>query len=362
MDFTMDIKYSALLAIGLIFGVFLGYLSLSGIKKEVSDENQQDILLSINKKPVENQEYRTEPLVVVSEKQQLDEEKPRIVTTTKESELASFLSESDVNNKFSKLVNIKNIAHCTECIPLLRDYLLSNNLSSDQLQKVTDLLAKGNSPDMASMLLDTVTTMVAQTGYNQRSQFIMDALQKFDSIDVSKSFSDYFVNNQDVSTELQYTLVKIINSTSDRGKVADYIVDQFTLTADDSTRNKLLSINHPESLAKIGALALEQGDKALYTKVIAQIDSNPSEYTFNVLLSMSHEQDSTYQTGDVSLTDTAQQWAYHQLSGSRLDFIENQLTQGLIAETDKPLVLDILQHSEDQTRSSQIIAKFWQRG
>ena len=59
------------------------------------------------------------------------------------------------------------------------------------------------------------------------------------------------------------------------------------------------------------------------------------------------------------IEDMAKQWAYRQLSGERLDFIEEQLANGKLSEAEMPLVLNMLENSEDQIHGHEIISKFW---
>jgi hypothetical protein len=122
-------------------------------------------------------------------------------------------------------------------------------------------------------------------------------------------------------------------------------------------REKLLAINHPETLVQISSQALVQDDIELYKQANEQLTSNPSKYTLNALLSM--EQMKSVDTEETNkIVNTAYQLAERQFSGNRLDYIEANLAQGVYSEQEKSLVLDVLTHSEDQLRSSEIIAKF----
>lgn len=354
-------QYYFLLAIGLAFGFSVEGMFLHRIQNENfhSIEKQSVVLSMLNASMSQSAYVQSDKTSIVDKGTKKNQsENANVIDFYAELNLA--LSSPDVNKKLSNLVRLNDFAKCVSCLPVLKDYLLSDNLSDAQVQAFVNSVIASNNSEMASMLLDAAATMIAQDGYSQRSQFLMDALERVDSSDIAKSFSDYLVSHQDISPELQRSIVDSINNASDRDKVAGYIAEQFMLNADDTVRDKLLSIDHPEALEKIGVAALEQGDNTLYAKVIDRIDSNPSEHTFNVLLSMAHTQDSTSQTDQTSLTEVAQQWAYHQLSGSRLDFIEKQLAQGLIADHDKQLVWEMLKHSEDQVRGREIIAKFWQ--
>lgn len=254
------------------------------------------------------------------------------------------------------------IAKCEECIQLLRDRLLSGNLLGEQFEQLVDWLSQSDHPELADMLLSAVATMIAQDGYTERSGIIVSSLENFTSTEVANGFADYYVNNQNAVPELQESLLRVINNATDRDQVGSYIAEKFATVIDPYMRDKLLEINHPESLEKISALALGQGDAGLYSSVVEQIKSNPSQHAFDVLLSMYQTQSAGYFDGAVSVEEVATQWAYHQLSGSRLDFIEEQLAQGYFSEQDKQLTLAILKHSEDQVRGREIIAKFWVDG
>ena len=285
--------------------------------------------------------------------------KPIVTNADIYPQLDELLSRLKSNEQIRLPFDLDHLAKCNECIQLLRDYLLSSDFSDEQLTQLASLLNEGNHPELAAILVDATTMLIAQSGYNDRSKILIDALSGFNSSEVVKYFSDYFLSNQGIPAELEEGLVKVINNSTDREQVASYLAEQFNGTVDTAIREKLLAIGYPESLEKISTLALEQGDSALYAKVIDQIKINPSEHTFNVLLSIAQTQPTGNFDGSVPVADMATEWAYHQLSGSRLDFIENQLAQGAVSEQDKQLVRQILEHSEDQVRGRALVAKFW---
>ena len=256
-----------------------------------------------------------------------------------------------------QLFDLTGIAHCSRCLALLQNYLLTSNLTNKQLAQLANSLSRGNHPELATLLAETVAKMMHQSNDSKRNALLINALAKFNSAQVAKAFSSYLISDNKMPLPLRDALINNINETSNRFQVATDIVKQFNATNEVTVRDKLLNINHPEALAQIGSQALEQNNTELYNQTNEQLKSNPSKYALDALLSMSQiNPTDTPQVNQV--VESAYQLANRQFSGNRLDYIEQKLTQGAYSEQDKSLVLDILTHSEDQIRSSEIIAKF----
>lgn len=287
-------------------------------------------------------------------------EKTRFVTTNQKPEIIgdnAARRESEQIKSFPN-PNNSNSTYEDNAVNIL-DALFDQKISDQMLRQLIKASINADRGQSIDILLDALVSLSAQYGYNKRSQIIIDVLTEVNSIEVAKKISDYLVNISNTSPELENAMVGVVNAVTNRDEMADYIAEQFMLSADNNVREKLLAIDYPESLERIADFSLMQGDNAFYTKVIDRLDSNPYEHTFNVLLSMNNNQNMTYLASQTPIIEVAQQWAYHQLSGSRFDFVESQLAQGKVSENDKPLVLEMLKHSEDQVRGQAIIAKYW---
>ena len=251
-----------------------------------------------------------------------------------------------------QLADISNIAHCASCVQLLKDYLLAGNLSKKQLAQLANSLSRGNHPELATMLVETIEKML-RSGQGKRGELVMNALVTFNSAQVAQRFSDYLASTPEIPRSLQDALINNINETTNRRQVAADLVKQFNAMNDVAGREKLLAIDHPEALAQINSQALAQGNAELYNQTIEQLKSNPSKYALDAVLALKDTP-----SVDNQLLDAAYTLANRQLSGNRLDYIENKLAQGGYSEQDKSIVLDVLTHSEDQVRGSEIVAKF----
>jgi hypothetical protein len=257
-----------------------------------------------------------------------------------------------------RLADLNSIAQCPSCLAMLKNHMLTSTLSDQQLTQLVNSLSEASHPEFATLLIETVEKITQQSADDPHEAILINALAQFDSVQVEKDFSSYLVSDRNISKPLQDALINSINeSTTNRAQVANELVKQFNDTHDASVREKLLAINHPESLAQISLQALEQDDIELYKQANEQLKSNPSRYTLDALLSM--EQMKSANIDQVNqIIDTSYQFAERQLSGNRLDYIEANLAQGGYSEQEKSLVLDILSHSEDKIRRDEIIAKY----
>lgn len=254
-------------------------------------------------------------------------------------------------------LDLKEIIRCTDCLKLLQKTMLSDNLSNKQLAQLTNLLTQDNHPELATFLIETTVKMLHQSNNSQRNTLFINALEKFDSVQVAKTFSDYLLSHENSPLPLHEALLTSINETTNRSQVAADIVKQFNDSADAAIREKLLAINHPKALAQISVQALAEHNTELYNQALDLLKTNPSKYALDALLAMPQMQSSNPDEVN-QIVESAYQLANAQFSGNRLDFIEQKLAQGGYSEQNKALVLDILSHSEDQLRSAEIIARF----
>ncbi|MFI3157589.1 MAG: hypothetical protein QX199_15685 [Methylococcaceae bacterium] len=256
-----------------------------------------------------------------------------------------------------QLFDLTDVAHCSSCLALLQNYLLTGNLTNKQLAQLANSLNRGNHSELAVMLAETVAKMMHQSSDSKRNALLINALAKFNSAQVAKAFSSYLLSDNKMPLLLRDALINNINETTNRSQVAADLVKQFNDTDNAAVHEKLLAINHPEALAQISAQALEQNNTELYNQANEQLKSNPSKYALDALLAMPQMQSAnTDQVNQV--VESAYQLANRQFSGNRLDYIEEKLALNAYSEQDKSLVLDILTHSEDPVRSAEIIAKF----
>lgn len=351
---------------GFYFGILLGYSSMSrqgSVPLSVPNAQFADVMVVIERKNLDERETvdLQDNMLNLSQLASVSYQDTMSVDDIY-SGLKMVLSGLKFGEQVQLPFDVEFIVECEDCIQLLREHLLSGYLSGEQLEQLVDWLSQRGDPELADVLLDAAARMIAQDGYTEHSGIIVSSLENFTSTEVANKYSDYYLNNQNVPGELRESLLRVINNATDRDQIGSYIAEKFATAIDPSMRDKLLEINHPESLEKIGDLALGLGDVELYSKVVEQIKTNPSPHTFDVLLSMYQTQSLGYFGNAVPVEEIAMQWAHHQLSGSRLDFIEKQLAQGSFSEQDKQLVLAILKYSEDQVRGREIIVKFWESG
>lgn len=251
-----------------------------------------------------------------------------------------------------------DVANCPDCMQLIQDQLFSDSLTTNQIQQIAAWLSQGNHPELALMLADTANKLMGQNGLNEGSAALIPTIANFNSVETAQQFTDYLLLNMQIPFELQDAIIKSINNTVEAQEVAITIFDRFMDTNDQSERETLLSIGQPESLVKIAEMALAQGDEDLYERATDYLSCAPSQFTFNALLELVQSQiDDASRQDDI--IEVAKKWAYHQLSGSRLDFVEERLMSQTLSDQDMLVARNLLEHAEDQARSSEIIAKYW---
>lgn len=286
----------------------------------------------------------------------------RLQTPPSEATVYNSLNQSLTALMPNQSVNIQDlnlIASCNSCLQLIQGVLLKDRLSNQQFSQLTRALSKGNHRELAQMLVETAEKMQHNISDkdHQRFSILADSLTRFHSANIAEYFSNYLVNEKNIPIELVEAFATSIDHSVERSEIANNLLSKFMDTTDVEARDKLLALGQPEFLSKINTLALEENDYELYQKTLDQLSSTPSEYALDTLLAMPQ-----MQSGDTEeitqLTEIGKQLAYRQLSGSRLDHIEEKLINNSYSEQEKTFVLDILQHSEDAVRGSQIIAKF----
>lgn len=261
------------------------------------------------------------------------------------------------SGQFLSIKMLGLIARCGLCTQRLQDEMIYGDWSPQRLSGLTGWLTKGNHPELAGLLTETAMTLLNDQKDSKRFLVLAESLKSFSSPQTARYFTHYLVDARDIPVELQEALAVSIGSSTGRFEVAADIVLAFNGSLDAETQQKLLAINHPEAIAQINTQALAVSDTELYRQTRLQLESNASVHTLDALLSMPQMQYAEQGAAN-PVTETAYQLARQQLSGNRLDYIEDKLAQGAYSAQDKPVVLDVLAHSEDAIRANEIIAKF----
>jgi len=256
-------------------------------------------------------------------------------------------------NSTVRLNHINQLAQCADCLELLTS-ALTHSLSAKQAIQLANSLSRTQKPEFANLLAKTIETLFHEK-QTERAEQLLSGLMNFKTTAIGKQFIHY-LSNTDLPFALQNTLSSTIDNISNREQIANEIVSTFN-QSNDETKQRLLAIDNPESLAQLNRQALLENNTALYEKTLEQLKSNPSPYALDTLLTLKNDA--------VSNTSELETWknatydlAQRQFSGNRLDYIENKLAQNGYSEQDKTIVLDILSHSEDMIRASEIINKF----
>lgn len=352
---TMKVKINHIIILSVLSSVLYGrYLLMP--EQESQPEKKLPAAKVIVQAPKKSQPALTQPMNLGYSEPVEEYESNPIDEASRLAELKELLTTVKPEQAIP-LFDLNGISHCPSCLELLQHYLLTNNLTNTQLSELVNLLSQSNHSELATMLVETIAKMMHQSSDSDRNELLINALEKFNSVQVAKTFSSYLVSDNEIPLPLRYALINNINETANRSQVAADLVKRFNETDKAAVRDKLLAINHPEALAQISSQALEQNNFELYQQTNELLKSNPSKYALDALLSMPQMQsDDTDQVNQI--VESGYQLAYRQFSGNRLDYIEEKLAQGAYSEQNKSLVLDILTHSEDQIRSAEIIDKF----
>lgn len=275
------------------------------------------------------------------------------------SSLYSALESEIRSNTMMSGLNWHDINKCPDHEYFIQKQILHGSLTGTQAKKLLEWLSLENHHEPAIMLADIANRTISQNGINDTAAAIMESIISLNSTNTSIQFIDYILENQSIPFELEDAIIKGINNTSDRQQIGTAIFDRFTSTTDPSEQEILMSIGQPESLIKIAAMAMENGDKNLYHEATNHLANSPSQFTFDALL-LGIEYSKNYDTNvQSSIIELAQQWAHHQLSGSRLDWVDERLASNTLSYQDRQAALSILEHSEDQIHSRDIIYKYW---
>lgn len=250
-------------------------------------------------------------------------------------------------NEYSSIDNL-DLNNCKTCLQLIKQELSNNNNLS--IEKVDTLLAAlQENNEIASLLIESVILRIKQQGniVDANSAKIMSKIASFTTLETAK-ISIENIKNNNLPIELKNTLIEQIDNTKDRAETANYLVSAF-----GQDKEKLLEIAHPESLG----LLKRQKDEVLYSAVDEALVETSSQYTPFVFLDLFKKANGDIEKQDVA--NMAEKWASNQLSGSRIDFIEENLSKNLFSSEDKILIEKILNNAEDQSKSAYLLQKYF---
>ncbi|MCF7988595.1 MAG: hypothetical protein K9L60_13670 [Methylovulum sp.] len=236
----------------------------------------------------------------------------------------------------------------------LKEYLLSNNISHKNKISLLQNLVKSNNYKNAKTLLDIASDLIANKSNVNLKNILINELAKFNSVKSSEVFLHYLINQKNIDANLSHALISSIDNTNDKKTLSENITRLFYDSTSEIMREKIIEVSPPETLARIYDQASTDGDIGLNNKILSQFEISPSKYALDNLLNLSL----LNKNQNIAAVDAAYRLASNQLSGERLDYIENNLSQNNYSEDKKYLLLDILSHSEDMNRALKIIERF----
>lgn len=309
---------------------------------------QNEINSSQSSESLESQSKHYQPSVVVDNNGKTTKSQIKLNNRQEEENsyllLKSFFEIHEFNNISS--LNLKN---CNICFQLIKQELTNNN--NVTIEKVDALLsALQENNEVANLLIESVILRIKQQGnsVDTNSAKIMSKIASFSTLETAK-ISIENIKNNNLPIELKNVLIEQIDNTKDRAAIADYLMTTFK---DD--KSILIEIAHPETLA----LLLKQNDEEFNTFIEEPLVENGSKYTALVFLDLFKKANNNTEKQE-KIINMAQQWASNQLSGSRIDFIEENLSKNLFSSEDKILIEKILNNAEDQSKSAYLLQKYF---
>jgi hypothetical protein len=253
------------------------------------------------------------------------------------------MSENGVVN-----INI-SITNCNNCLQLIKQELSNNNnLSIEKVDILLSALQENN--EVANLLIESVILRIKQQGniVDTNSAKTMSKIASFTTLEAAK-ISIENIKNNNLPIELKNTLIEQIDNTKDRAAIADYLMTTFK-----DEKSFLIEIAHPETLA----LLFNKNDEEFNAFIEEPLVENGSKYTAIVFLDLFKKANNNSEKQE-KIINMAQQWASNQLSGSRIDFIEENLSKNLFSSEDKILIEKILNNAEDQSKSAYLLQKYF---
>ncbi len=247
----------------------------------------------------------------------------------------------------SGVFNNIDLTNCDACLQLIKQELSNNNnLSIEKVDILLPVLKENN--EVVTLLIESVILRIKQQGgvIDDVSGRVMSKLVSFTSLETAKISIENLKNNN-LPIDLKNTLIEQIDNTKDRAATANYLLSTF-----GQDKEKLLEIAHPESLA----LLKRQKDELSYSAVVEALVENSSQYTPFVFLDLFNKANGDDKKDIANMAET---WSSNQLSGSRIDFIEENLSKNLFSSEDKILIERILKNAEDKSKSADLLQKYF---
>lgn len=261
----------------------------------------------------------------------------------------------------SKNLNTEKVNYCVNCTNETLEKIISNQISREEMMNLLNTLTNENDPEVAKMLLDALSQVLAQEGYGERGDLILSAIANFDSPEIASILSEYLIElsingNTSNLTALQDGLRKVIRQTTDSHQVGSNLAQTFFSANTTQAQEQILAINHPDALVQISLESLNQGDVTTFQTVANRLQQNNSHTAPDAILTLYRKQaDTNYQAE--AIANLAKAWAQQNATGASLDILEEKLVSGILPEGEQALVLSMLEHSTDP-RGKSILEKY----
>jgi len=275
-----------------------------------------------------------------------------------ESNKTIFSSEKLLEQIEKNTFDENTLSQCEECLISLRNILLSDDLSRDQIINIATALTIKNRPELSRLLASVAQEIMQREGSSERIDVMLSALSSFDSPEIAALFSqsilDATVSGIALPEELAAVLRNNINQVSDRNQVALNIAQQFEDSYNQQAQEQLLALNHPETLEKISFDTLENGDYETFKSVLSRLKTIDDKHVFNVFLNL-HSQQDNYSEQTLQITEAAKEWASRYADDEILNWIEQPLFRNTLTDAEKNFVITMLQNSQEREKANKIL-------
>lgn len=240
--------------------------------------------------------------------------------------------ENEYLNAFHVPYDAKDISKCRKCIDLLKKYIVEINIDDDQFRQMVNWIALSGDSDLSVLIIDGFAKNKNQDRLNIIKESILNIENKSTIADILKYYDKY----QEKNMSLEDSLIKMAKKSNVSYVDGNYYFLVATASADQIMEKTRVMVGDVEKINSIISIISESGyiDSAeVFIKLYQEYKNTPLEYR---------------------IIEMSKKWSAAQFSGSRMDFLEENMPK----EPDARFIIaTMLRSSEDQERASKIMAK-----
>jgi len=253
-------------------------------------------------------------------------------------------------------------AHCSECLPRLKE-ILENEGADNQLRfyAAQALIKSGGSEAAKIVLKEIVNANLLER--DDLEDGLKQAFVQLDSVEAANTLIAILLNEQalDLDTPMpdgiDYMVSKVIRKMSDRKAIADTLTQQYHNTSTPKEKERLLTIGHPETNALLVVDSHKKNDVEQANNLYARLMKLDDQAVIDGMMLIAKNKD-IFPLEDIA--GSAYEWVNKHKNESTLSTLVNYLSDFDSTSEERVIAVYGIAAAKEDDKTIAALMKAWE--